>query len=56
MVKIKKIYETDPYLIPLMTAIDDRPGRIEARKGKLTCGRPLSKARTNPLSYGSPQL
>ena len=56
MVKIKKIYETDPYLMPFRKAIDDRHGRIEARKEKLTGGRPLSKVMNNHLYYGLHKL
>ncbi len=48
---IRKIYETDPWLIPNRDAIDARHARILADKEKLAGSRALSRAVNNHIYY-----
>ena len=55
MSKVKKIYETDPWLEPFKEAIDARSARIEAAAAKLTGnagGKSIADAANNHLYYG----
>jgi len=49
---MKKIYEQDPYLMPLKGAIDARHERIWQARRKLAGDRPLPEAVNNHLYYG----
>ena len=49
---MKKIYETDPWLVPFRDAIDARHERILADRKKLAGERKLSVAVSNHLFYG----
>ena len=50
--KIKMIYDTDPYLMPFREAVDARHARILALKERLAGDGPLTDAVNNHLYYG----